>query len=256
MLGVLGRQASTNSQLSIKDLSEDEQISAFHKKVMVKNIKVVKSMLKEGYDIQQKDRWQRNAVMYVGMSGNIELMEYISEQTPEVFEAACLQKDVNERTVLHWACESKTVKADMIKLLAKAGVDLDAEDDAGITPAELVMVADSANPALNALFQAGADPCHRDPKGNGYLDFCKNRATKSGPVTRFKELTKTIRRHQKRAKLNEAAVSAEEHKEEAPDGGKPLLAADNTGEAIMEKEWQKKQKRGLMDIILCRSCRF
>jgi ankyrin repeat protein len=70
--------------------------------------------------------------------------------------------------LLHWA--AITNRASVIPVLAKAGVPLDAVDDAGFTPLMYAATLDVGDDTLRALLTAGADRRIRNDEGRTPLE--------------------------------------------------------------------------------------
>jgi len=103
-------------------------------------------------------------------SGDSPLSEAITFGRTDIVRAlirAGAKTDLVERTgvnLLHWA--TITNRAEVIPELARAGVDINAVDDAGFTPLMYAATIDFGDTAtLSALLTAGADRTIRNASG-------------------------------------------------------------------------------------------
>jgi ankyrin repeat protein len=158
------------------------------------NVEAVRALLDAGADVQPPDdvKIKHSPLLFASMSGDLEsvslllarganpnrrdspLSEAITFGHADVVRAliaAGARVDLVERTgvnLLHWA--AITNRPDVIPLLARAGVDINAVDEHGFTPLMYAATIDFGETStLAALLSAGADRTIRNESGRTAL---------------------------------------------------------------------------------------
>ncbi|CAE7446061.1 Psmd10 [Symbiodinium natans] len=114
--------------------------------------------------INRSDIRGRTALMYASAIGSRDIVDYLLS-TGEVYVNAM---DDTQKTALHHAAKSS--KAEILRLLLRAGAMTDARDHNGCTA--LIFAAGTGDPdGVQVLLEKGANPNARDYQGNSALSY-------------------------------------------------------------------------------------
>mmetsp|Transcript_38558 Transcript_38558/g.49168 ORF Transcript_38558/g.49168 Transcript_38558/m.49168 type:complete len:281 (-) Transcript_38558:434-1276(-) len=149
---------------------QSELSSRAFKNGMKNDLSQLKKDVQNGFDLLTQDRYGRTVLMYAAMSGHEDMIEYILS---EKGMAALEQTDSNGLSALHWACNTVTVKVEIITLLTDKGASLEQEDNGKNTPLIYCMRARNNVATVSALLKMGANVDHKNEEGKSALDICE-----------------------------------------------------------------------------------
>ena len=136
-----------------------------------------------GVDISAVDSLNRHSVMYAAEQGRVNVLTlFVEEMGPSVL----LSRDKFLATSVHYAARQGQTEA--LCFLAAHGVDLDAADKNGRTPAFWAVLGGKSKAHIDAiqyLRQQGADMDHRDTNDHSLLDVALSRYTKETNIVKF-----------------------------------------------------------------------
>jgi ankyrin repeat protein len=134
-------------------------------------IKIIKQLIKEGKDINEKNKFEKTPLMLAIEKHNIGLVKLllIAGANPNI-------KDNSGKAALYKAVVTQVSEQnlDLLNLLINYKADVNAQSNIGTTP--LMMAVEEPNlPVIQLLLKAGADPNIKDNDGNtALMRFEKN----------------------------------------------------------------------------------
>ena len=152
-------------------------------------IEMVKSLLEAGatlcakHDSNQGGRRYSRAVRCAVESGNLQLVQLLVQRG-----ANLRQLKFNRETLLHDLFDSRDPSAEMVELLVKSGVDVNAQDDYGET-AYYKAAQRGKVIGMRKLFEFGANPNLKNSEGETILDWFNDAGA------RYPEIVRLIKKH-------------------------------------------------------------
>ena len=149
-------------------MKQDELNKRLYDAVSDNRISKIEQLLKQGADVNVKDKDGWTPLQWAALKGNIDIGKCLIENGADVNI-----KDNLGRTPLYRA--SRWNQIGVAKLLIENGADVNAKDKDGWTPLHLAAVLDRID-IVKVLIENGADPFINNKDGETALDLCKYKA--------------------------------------------------------------------------------